>query len=132
MAPKTNSPTRFELAVQSGPASYFTGAITPAKGDKHSLAMDCSNVIGRHPDASICIKDGLVARRHCEIYWDSAGEQFWITDLKSRNGTFVNGENVNPIQSVLLCLGDEIRCGRTLFQLQASQAPGLETSTNET
>ena len=94
MTTKTSSQTKFGLLVLSGPASYFTGAAPPAHGDKRSLSIDDSNVIGRHPDASICIKDGAVARKHCEISWDSVGGQFRIADLESCNGTIVKDGQV--------------------------------------
>lgn len=113
----------FELLILSGPESYFTGAARPAHGDTHSLPKNASTIVGRHPDASICIKDGAVARRHCAIAWDPVVGQFMIDDLESPCGTLVNGTAVTPGQLVSLNSGDKIQCGRTLFQLKACIRP---------
>jgi pSer/pThr/pTyr-binding forkhead associated (FHA) protein len=101
-------------------------------GDKHILSMECRNDIGRHPSMAICIKDCTVARRHCEILWEETNNQFTITDLDSRNGTFVNGTIVEPRQCTPLNTGDEIQCGRTIFQLKKLHTADPNSSACET
>ena len=125
-------PTTYELVVQSGPSSYFTGAPTPAKGDVHRLSTEKPNVVGRSPDSSICIKDGFVARTHCEIKWDIERNQFAITDLDSYNGTFVNGAMLNKSQTTVLWPGDEIQCGRTSFLFQTTRNSNAQCYGDET
>lgn len=46
------------------------------------------NVIGRDPDADICIKSHRISRKHCMIYRDN--DSYYINDLDSSNGTYVN------------------------------------------
>ena len=48
-----------------------------------------SVTIGRAPENTIPVDDVGCSRRHCQILRISSG--FEITDLKSRNGTKVNG-----------------------------------------
>jgi pSer/pThr/pTyr-binding forkhead associated (FHA) protein len=48
--------------------------------------------IGREPDNTIAIDDGLVSRHHAVLEWD--GKAFAIQDAGSSNGTFVNGRRV--------------------------------------
>ncbi|MEQ1905494.1 MAG: SpoIIE family protein phosphatase [Pirellulaceae bacterium] len=49
-------------------------------------------VIGRHPSCDIVIEDNAVSRRHAQIR--RAGNQYFVSDLNSRNGTVVNKETI--------------------------------------
>ncbi len=49
-------------------------------------------LIGRHADCQARLEDNVVSRRHAEVYWENG--QWWIIDLKSANGVFVNGLRV--------------------------------------
>ncbi len=78
-------------------------------------------VLGRESgDASkgMQVQDQGVSRKHAEIF--RIGEMFFIRDLESRNGTFVNDE---PISEVVLRIGDQIRIGSTVlvFEDRGSQ-----------
>jgi transcriptional regulator with GAF, ATPase, and Fis domain len=65
-------------------------------------------VIGRDPEAGIAVDDRTLSRRHCRIY---LGQDGWrITDLGSRNGTFLNGQ---LLLDELLEAGDQIEIGET-------------------
>jgi len=46
--------------------------------------------IGRHEDCDIVLDDRTVSRRHARITRDQKG--YILSDLDSKNGTFVNGE----------------------------------------
>ncbi|HPC58612.1 MAG TPA: FHA domain-containing protein [Kiritimatiellia bacterium] len=69
--------------------------------------------IGRSREADIPLLDDRVSRVHCGIRL-SEGE-FYLKDLKSRNGTFVNGQRVED--TVKLKPGDRIQVGSTVFVL---------------
>lgn len=47
-----------------------------------------------------------VSRAHCRVY--EKGDKFYLQDLNSLNGTFLNGVRVRPEQDVLLNAGDII------------------------
>ncbi len=49
-------------------------------------------ILGRHPDCDIVLDVGAVSRQHAQILQIDA--DFYVEDLKSRNGTFVNGEQI--------------------------------------
>jgi pSer/pThr/pTyr-binding forkhead associated (FHA) protein len=63
--------------------------------------------LGRATDNKICIDEQNVSRYHAEIeFFD---DSFWLTDLKSSNGTFINDEPVTS--TVQLKNGDRINLG---------------------
>jgi hypothetical protein len=92
--------SRLTLLAASGETSF------PLNRDSHTL--------GRHRNNDIVITDPKVSSFHARI--DRTGEGFTITDLKSRNGIFVNGRRV---ESARLKGGEEIRVGtaRLLYKV---------------
>ena len=54
--------------------------------------------IGRSPESNLIIRDSRASRSHAQIIAD-AGE-YWIEDLKSRHGTYVNGKRVVTRQAL--------------------------------
>ena len=65
--------------------------------------------IGRNEDQDIRIMDNMISRQHANILYS---DQSWhIVDKRSLNGTFVNGKELVPFQSVRLQHGDTIQLG---------------------
>ena len=58
-----------------------------------------------------------VSRVHARL--DVKGGQCFITDMRSTNGTFVNGSRVSPNQEVALKSGDVIRISDEEFEFKA-------------
>lgn len=58
-----------------------------------SFRLGSSVMIGRGEDCSIAFPDADISKHHAEIRKDRKG-QYWIQDLNSYNGTFVNGTEV--------------------------------------
>ena len=67
-------------------------------------------VIGRSPDCQIVLKDFGISRTHARISVSEDGVR--ITDLKSKNGTQVNG---TPVMEAPLKDGDKILLGKFLL-----------------
>ena len=67
--------------------------------------------IGRGSDNDLVTpsESSVVSREHCVIFLHDG--YFWIEDLGSRHGTYVNEERVTVQQ--MLCDGDRIRFGLT-------------------
>ena len=63
--------------------------------------------VGRAPRADFILDAALVSRLHCRI--TAAADKLEVADLKSTNGTFVNGRRV---QKAHLTEGDTLRVGR--------------------
>ena len=68
-------------------------------------------LIGRTAQCDITINDSSASRKHASI--ESKDGRFLLQDLKSTNGTQVNGKSVDIH---LLSHGDKIRVGRTVLQ----------------
>ncbi len=82
--------------------------------------------IGRSTEADLVILDARASRVHCGIrLWDG---DFFIKDLKSRNGTFVNGQ---PVEMAKLQPGDQIRVGSCVFSFESEPGKGNETILRE-
>lgn len=65
-----------------------------------------SFMIGRESSADLCLSTGSVSRKHCEL--KLAGGTLVISDLGSRNGTFLNGLRVASLEEVVVQNGDTI------------------------
>ena len=70
-------------------------------------------LIGRHPSCEIVLDDKAISLRHARISFKDRG--WWITDLKSRNGTFINSEKIDDRH--LLTSDDEIRIGHEILSI---------------
>lgn len=83
--------------------------------------------IGRHPSQDAQILDRLVSKEHSTIEERSDG--YWILDLGSRNGTFVNNRLID--REARLRNGDQITLGSTkvLFSEHGSEGTGMHRVT---
>ncbi|MEZ4220572.1 MAG: sigma 54-interacting transcriptional regulator [Polyangiaceae bacterium] len=92
------------------------------------VVVDRAVTLGRDDSANIVVNDAGVSRVHLQL--EPRGGGLWVTDLGSRNGTFLNGERLegNGRQAEV---GGVIRMGRTVLVLAnvapyaADRAPGL-------
>lgn len=71
--------------------------------------------IGRTPENEIQIKDRFISRRHLMLL--KRGEKYYLKDLESANGTFVDGELINPGAEVELPEGVPVVVGMSVFCL---------------
>jgi phosphoserine phosphatase RsbU/P len=72
-------------------------------------------VLGRLPECTIQLKSNMVSRRHAEVA-RGEGNQFFVRDLQSGNGTFVNGKKIE--EPTLLKHNDRIKLGPILFRYE--------------
>lgn len=80
------------------------------RGERVRLTPGSS--VGREPGNELVVDEDTVSARHAVFHRDRGG--WWLEDLTSTNGTFVNGRRVN--RRVPLATGDEIRFGRVAVQ----------------
>lgn len=87
--------------------------VDPATGTRHPLKTETT--IGRTTGDILMPDDRRVSSKHCKIAFTQAG--ITIEDLKSSNGTMVNGVKLTPGLPMLLEPGAQIACGGTVFEL---------------
>jgi len=78
------------------------------------------NPVGRLSGVVSLAEDSYASRQHAVIR--VRPPEIWLEDLKSSNGTFVNGERVWPEKAVRLYHGDEVRFAQTTFEVVAPEA----------
>ena len=71
-------------------------------------------LIGRGNDAAIRLDDDYVSTRHARIA--SSGEQWFVEDLGSTNGTYVGNSRIS--QATAIQLGTQVRIGKTILELR--------------
>ncbi|MGH7128372.1 MAG: SpoIIE family protein phosphatase, partial [Planctomycetaceae bacterium] len=80
----------------------------------HELAGDLA-VLGRHPECDIQLHSNMVSRKHAQIVRDGGG--YFVEDLGSGNGTFVNGKRIN--ERTPLGHEDRIKLGPILLRFES-------------
>lgn len=103
------------LARQRVPALLFT---TEADGEQLRFATP-EVTLGRHPSCEWVLTDDTVSSRHARLVFHH--DHWWLEDLGSRNGTFLNGDALRA--PVVLTNQDRIRCGQVSFALQIEALP---------
>jgi len=78
--------------------------------------------LGRAPDNQLVLNDTKASSHHAEISQASDGQSYFITDLGSTNGTFVNGQSIDQNVARSLNTGDTVRIGDTTFTYEVSGA----------
>ena len=71
--------------------------------------------IGRAPENDVQIKDKSVSRVHVKIL--KRGNKYFITDLESRNGTFIDGVRIGSRIEYEVKEGMPVAIGKTFFSL---------------
>src|SRR3954452_1247108 len=96
--------------IEGGSADNRGGAWLETSGETIPIQGNCS--IGRAPGNVIVLDSQKISRRHAIINVQNIGE-FWLIDLGSSNGTFLNNRRVH--QPVRLCDHDQIVVGDRIF-----------------
>jgi pSer/pThr/pTyr-binding forkhead associated (FHA) protein len=71
------------------------------------LRTGAVKTVGRAPRADFIVDAALVSRLHCRI--TAGADRLEVVDLKSTNGTYVNGKRIDKAH---LGDGDRLRLGR--------------------
>jgi serine/threonine-protein kinase len=88
----------------------------PYKGRIFSFTQHDSFLIGRSPDAHLCLpNDRYFSRHHCLLEMNPPHS--YLRDLHSTNGTFLNGHRVKDAS---LNNGDRIQCGETILEVEVT------------
>jgi FHA domain len=82
-----------------------------------SFALDAITSLGRDVNNSIVIEDDFVSATHAALTY--RGRAWYVEDLGSTNGTFVNGSQVDGLAPI--AFGDEIQIGQVRLRLDRAR-----------
>ncbi len=103
------APTR---EIRSQPAKGAATLVDKSTGQRIPLHFG-DTIIGRASDCDIIVRASDVSKRHCQIkYFADTG--IFVEDLKSINGTTVNG---NAVEEARLFQGDELGVAGHVFRV---------------
>jgi hypothetical protein len=112
---KTSTAPAPRPGVRSHVLRFISGKY---QGGEFPVVADKQIVIGRSSDLDMVLVEDMVSRKHSRI--SMQGDQIWIEDLGSTNGTFVNGEKIKRAR---LKEGDRVLIGTSILKLIAGDAP---------
>ena len=72
-------------------------------------------VVGRDQAANLQVNDEKASRKHAQVRWDETAAGYLVTDMKSRNGTLLNGRAFTD--EAPLAFGSTISIGDTDLML---------------
>lgn len=91
------------------------------QGGEFPLQANREIIVGRSSELDMVLVEDMVSRRHAKL--TVTGDQIFIQDLGSTNGTFVNGEKIKRAR---LQEGDRILIGTSIIKVVATESAGSE------
>lgn len=79
-----------------------------------TLALEVVNSLGRAPENSLRLDDPFVSAAHALLTY--RGQQWWLEDLGSTNGTLVNQRLI--AEPTVVAYGDVIEVGKVKLRLE--------------
>lgn len=89
--------------------------------DGRLFVVDGTLRLGRDPACQVHLDEALVSRVHATVWPEGAAVR--VRDEGSSNGTFCNGERLEPHQVYNLRAGDTLRLGRTTLTVEPAPQP---------
>ncbi len=117
MRPKTQEGSVFqpEPAALPIPGALLVFCVSTPQLRSVALPANGTMTFSRDDVGGVALPDPRVSQPHCELSFD--GRQFTVKDLSSKNGTWLNGEKVEPGQSRSGPTGSVLRTAQSLFLL---------------
>lgn len=84
-----------------------------------------SVIVGRSSESNFVIPHQSISRSHCKI--EFVNDTFYITDLKSLNGTFIDGVKIAPEKKTMIRSNSTLKIGTLDCELTPS-APAPEST----
>lgn len=116
----SNQPSKTQISSFSGNKTMIVQGSNLGMGNSNEV------VIGRGNDNDIVVNDGSVSTRHAKMFLEN-GEVF-IDDLRSMNGTFVNGKRV--YNKTCVKINDRINLGSYMLNTNHNNLVSLFSRSN--
>ena len=102
---------------KAGPAPRSAGTVIvhgPDGARPRTFKLAASMAVGRAPECDIRLEDTYASQQHARIF--GKGDKWYVEDLGSTNGTFVNDQKLAAPAQVEP--GDKVRVGTTVLELR--------------
>ena len=109
-----------KLATQKKPAITLSIQSEQSKQSKRQFSQP-QIMIGRDTKCDVSMLDEALSAHHARLTHHHG--QWWLEDLNSTNGTFLNREKLTTPAVVIT--GDKFKCGNTVFGIQVEDSDGL-------
>lgn len=106
--PLSTSASSMQTQLMDRPYENVTDFFLSIPDQKINLALPEFLTLGRDRSNTLSLTDACISSRHCRI--ERHGSKFILRDLRSRNGTYLNG---SLVQEAILQPGDMITLGNT-------------------
>ena len=113
-----------KLSTQKKPGiTIFFSIGTKKDNQQHFIGSEI--MIGRDTHCDLSVLDEALSSHHARITFHHG--QWWLEDLNSRNGTFLNREKLNT--PAVIITGDQFKCGNTLFDVRVDADDAIPANT---
>lgn len=99
------------LSRQQFPTLNITQADLDVQGGNDFRTSEV--IIGRDEGCDYRIPDETISSRHTRLSYHHS--QWWVEDLQSTNGTYLNDERIYT--STVVISGDDLRCGKVNLKI---------------
>lgn len=104
--------------MAAAPADWYLRTLLPPHARPASIRMGPGQfIVGRLAGLDLTLNSGYVSERHAEF--SVTDDRVYVTDLGSRNGTYVNGKRIRRAQ---IGVGDLLLIGDVRFRLDRRPA----------
>ena len=101
--------------VAAGRLKIIKGGTDPRARPGAILALPNEATLGSDRENALVLTDQFVSSRHARLRWD--GAIWWLEDLGSKNGTFINGRQCPPHREQPTPFGATLLLGDMAFEL---------------
>ena len=119
---QTNTVNTMNLTDNSQGTSWQLVGLSPALSDL-TIDIDKSLSIGRSDSNDLVLATSQISRQHAKI--NRIGEQLYVQDLGSSNGTFINGERIST-EAHALQATDELAFADLVFLVVNAPVDALD------
>jgi hypothetical protein len=102
-------------AVAAGQLRVLQPGGDPRFAPGSLLGLQPVTTLGAEQDNDLVLQDPYVSGHHARLRWD--GVAWWVEDLGSRNGTFVNRQRCQPHMPRVVPAGGVVQLGNMTFEL---------------
>jgi pSer/pThr/pTyr-binding forkhead associated (FHA) protein len=108
------------LATQKKPGIALSIQTEQGKENQRQF-LQPQIMIGRDTKCDLAVMDEALSAHHARLTHHHG--QWWLEDLNSTNGTFLNHEKL--ITPAVVITGDHFKCGNTVFGIQIQDDNGF-------